>query len=256
MRPGQWPEPAVCFKETERDGEIQVQASINVCREIQAHQLGKCHSDGKLCFGRPTADVIPEPNKLKNELESYIEDGALQAGYNSAIEYQDHATRILSELHCKNVRLSLSPKYHRTYGGQVSSQRTYASHEKTDFDRLLMFPGIELESLEKSNFMTSKGQQHIPGHMKGKCFHFDDHKTTSSVLHNRIPSIRHTSLWELEKTGILESIEEHSQQDTSIQRFENTIRSLEGRYKVALLFNDGFEISNNYLIATKDPNQV
>ncbi|KAH9379113.1 hypothetical protein HPB48_022603 [Haemaphysalis longicornis] len=49
-----------------------------------------------------------ELNKINNELESYIEDDAFQAEYNSVIDYQDHATRILTELKSRCARLSQS----------------------------------------------------------------------------------------------------------------------------------------------------
>ncbi|KAH9369608.1 hypothetical protein HPB48_010667 [Haemaphysalis longicornis] len=68
-------------------------------------------------------------------------------------------------------------QYHCTCAAQVTAQRTDASQEETDVDRLLPFFGIELASLEKSNFKTSNCQKHIPGHIEGKGFYFCDHKT-------------------------------------------------------------------------------
>lgn len=58
------------------------------------------------------------------------------------------------------------------------------------------------------------------------------------------------SFWEIESMGISQSIDECSQQNTTIQRFEKTIRFLDGRYEVALPWKDGFELSNNKQVAT------
>ncbi|KAH9364097.1 hypothetical protein HPB48_006778 [Haemaphysalis longicornis] len=58
------------------------------------------------------------------------------------------------------------------------------------------------------------------------------------------------SFWELESMGISESIDECSKQNPTIQRFEKTIRFLDGRYEVALHWKDGFELSNNKQAST------
>lgn len=58
------------------------------------------------------------------------------------------------------------------------------------------------------------------------------------------------SFWELESMGISESIDECFQLNTTIQRFEKTIRFLNGRYEVALPWKDGFDLSDNKQVAT------
>ncbi|KAH9372489.1 hypothetical protein HPB48_021790 [Haemaphysalis longicornis] len=71
---------------------------------------------------------------------------------------------MLGDIFLRALPHEIVVQYHRTCAAQVSAQRTDASQEKTDLDRLLTFLGMELESLEKSNFKTTKGHEDIPGH--------------------------------------------------------------------------------------------
>ncbi|KAH9384106.1 hypothetical protein HPB48_026092 [Haemaphysalis longicornis] len=102
--------------------------------EHQAHQRVKCRSDAQLRFGRPT-DVV-----TRNELESYIEDDAFQAEYNSVIEYQDHVTRVLTELKSRSARLSESATVISTTAENSNPQVTAPQRKEASLPKLTIAP--------------------------------------------------------------------------------------------------------------------